>query len=268
MGTSAAEVAAVRNEIDRSRRQLFETVEAFEQRLGQRKEEIKEQVVDRVSPSRIWQRKTAGVRRRWDEVSTSISGTTARREIPMAGSGSRIRGQAQELSGRTSSAVSSAGDQAGAAPAVLRERTERNPLAAGLLAIGAGFLAASLLPPTEREREAAERLRSELEPLKRQATEAGRQVAGELQQVAEESAQQLKERATGAVEQVKQETQSSARVVKDEAQGASAQVKGKATSASRQVKQEAKQQAQAGTDAAEEPAPPRRARRAPIKARA
>ncbi len=37
MGTSATQVAEVRNEIARSRRQLFETAEAFEQRLGERK---------------------------------------------------------------------------------------------------------------------------------------------------------------------------------------------------------------------------------------
>lgn len=260
MGTSATQVAEVRNEIARSRRQLFETAEAFEQRLGERKEEI----VDRVSPSRVWQRKTAGVRRRLDEVSTSISGMTARRENPMAGNGSKVRGQAQEISGRASSAVSNMGDQARTGPPALAERTGRNPFAAGLMAIGAGFLAASLLPPTEREREAAQRLRTELEPLKRQASDVGRQMAGELRPLAEGSVEQLKERAAGSVEQVKQETQGSVRQVKAEAEDASAQVQRKAKSASRQVKQTAAPD----TGSAAEPTRPRRTpRRAPIKAR-
>lgn len=270
MGTSATQVAQVRAEIDRSRRELFATVDVFEERLRERKEEV----VDRVSPPRVWQRKTAGLRRRWDDVRTSIddmttsvtsSGMTARREIPMAGSGRRVKGQAEELSERAGAAVSSAGDQTRRAAPALRERTERNPMVAGLVAVGAGFLAAALLPPTEREREAAQRLRQEIEPLKRQASTAGREVAGELKQVAEGSVEQLKERASGAVDQVKQETQSSARQVKDEAEDAGTTVKRRAASASRKVKQTS-----TNGESVSGPAPrqPRRSpRRAPIKAR-
>ncbi len=260
MGTNATQIAEVRTEIARSRRELSGAVNAFEERLAERKEEI----VDRVSPPRVWQRKTAGVRRRWDEMGTSISrmtnsGPTARRETLMAGNGSRIRGQAQELSGQAGAAVSTVGDQTKMAAPALRERTERNPMAAGLVALGAGFLAAALLPPSEREREAALRLRREMEPLKRQASAIGREMVNELQPVAEGSVEQLKERATGAVEQVKQEAQGSVRQVKDEADDASTNVKQRATSASRRVK---------GTATGDTgSAKPRRSpRRAPIRA--
>ncbi len=261
MGTSATEVAQVREEIARSRRQLFGTAELFEKRLRERKEEV----VDRVSPARVWQRKTAGVRRRWDDVSTAISdmtssGMSAGRENPMAGSGNKIRGQAQELSGRAGDAVSTVGDQTRTAAPALRGRTERNPMAAGLVALGAGFLVAALIPPSEREREAAQRLLQEVEPLKRQAGTIGRDIVNELQPVAEGGVEQLKEKATEAVEQVKQEAQSSARQVKDEAQDAGATVKRRATSASRQVKQTSTGD---GTGSAK---PRRSPRRAPIRA--
>lgn len=259
MGTSTTEVAEVRSEIARSRRELFSTVDTFEERLRQRKEEV----VDKVSPARVWHRKTAGVYQRWDEITTSISGMTARREHSMAsmsGNGSKIRGQAQELSERAGDAMSNVGDQTRMAAPALRQRAERNPMAAGLVALGAGLLAASLLPPTEREREAAQRLRQELEPIKRQASAVGQEMAGELKQVAEGSVGQLKERAGEAVEQVRHETQSKASQVKDEAQDATKTVKRRATSASRQVKQTSK-----GSGA--EPTGPRRSpRRAPIKA--
>lgn len=277
MGTSDAQITAVRGEIDRSRSELFHTVGVFEHRLRERKEEL----VDRVSPSRVWHRKTAGIRQRWDDVSSTISGmsgltssgTTAGRTNPMVGSGSKIRGQAQELSGRAGDAVSSVGDQTrGAAPA-LRERTEHNPMAAGLVALGAGFLAAALLPPSERERQAAQRLRQELEPLRQQASVVGREMAGELQQVAETGVDQLKERATEAVEQVKQETQSSARQVKEEATTAGTKVKKRASSASRQVKEEASTDATVGSasrpmkkKAAAAAAPTTKARRSPRRA--
>ena len=245
MGTSTAQIAEVREEIARSRRQLFGTVEVFEERMRERKEDV----VDRVSPSRVWQRKTAGVRQRWDDMSTSISemtssGMTAGRVSPMAGSGSKIRGQAQEISGRA----------------------EGNPMAAGLVALGAGFLVAALLPPTEREREAAQRLMKEIEPLKRQASTIGRQMANELQPIAEGSVEQLKERATDAVEQVKQESQGSARQVKGEAEEATASVKQRAASASGQVKQTSTGSA-AGSGSGSASGPRRSPRRAPIRAR-
>lgn len=259
MGTSATQIAEVREEIAHSRRELFGAVGAFEERLHERKEEI----VDRVSPPRIWHRKTAGIRRRWDEVGMSINEMTARKETLMAGSGSRIRGQAQELSGRAGTAATSVSDQTRTAAPALRERTERNPVAVGLVALGAGFLAATLLPPTEREREAAQRLRHELEPLKRQASAVGQEIVGELRPMAEGSVEQLKERATNAAEQVKQEAQSSARHVQDQAEDAGTSVKRRAASASRQVKQTSNDGATGG-----EPGPsrPRRSpRRTPIR---
>ena len=76
MGTSAAEVAERRRDIARSRGELSETIEALEQRLA----ETKESVVDKVSPKRVWQRKTAAVRQKLDDVSTSLAAMTGRTE--------------------------------------------------------------------------------------------------------------------------------------------------------------------------------------------
>ncbi|WIX84268.1 hypothetical protein QRX50_19710 [Amycolatopsis carbonis] len=51
------------------------------------------------------------------------------------------------------SAAASAAETLGETPKPVRRGTEGNPLAAGLIAFGAGWLVASLLPGTERERE-------------------------------------------------------------------------------------------------------------------
>lgn len=255
MGKSATEV---RREIAQTRGELSETIEALEVRIG----EVRESVVDKVSPKRVWQRKTAEVRSRLDDLGSSITGskqavagslggaraslteksatTTERTGDLMGRTKSKIRGQAQELSERAGDTAASATDQAKAAPTAVRQRTESNPMAAGLLALGAGFLAATLIPPSERERKAATKVQSGLEPLKREATNVGREIAGELQQSAQGSVEQLKVRAEEAVERVKQDTQASTAEVKDQAQEATTQVKRKARSASRQVKETAK----------------------------
>jgi len=278
MGKSATEV---RREIAQTRGELSETIEALEVRIG----EVRESVVDKVSPKRVLQRKTAEVRQRIDDLGTSITGsitgskqaaagsltnakasltartstTTERTGDLMGRTKSKIQGQAQDLSERAGDSAASATGQAKAAPAALRQRTESNPMAAGLVALGAGFLAATLLPPSESERKAATKVQTGLEPLKNQATTVGRSIAGELQQSAQGSVEQLKARAQEAVEQVKQDAQSSTAEVKGQAQEATTSVKRKARSASRQVKETAKDGS--ATSSARAPRSPRQAPR-------
>lgn len=253
MGTSAAEL---RRDIARTRGEMSETIEALEERLA----ETKESVVDRVSPKRVWHRKTAGVRQRLDDMSNSIAEVTGRTGNQMAQGKSKVRGQVQEVAGRAEGTAGQLGEQARAAGPAVRQRAESNPLAAGLVAVGAGFLVAAILPPSERERQAAQRVQSQLEPLKQQAGEIGKQMAGELQQVAQQGVEQVKGRANEAVEQVKQESSSSAQQVKEEAETATTSVKRQAKSASRQVKKT--------TTGEQAPTRPRRApRRAPSRAR-
>ena len=58
-------------------------------------------------------------------------------------------------SDKASSVASSVGDAATGAPSAARQKTQGNPLAAGLIAFGAGWLISSLLPATEKEKQAA-----------------------------------------------------------------------------------------------------------------
>jgi hypothetical protein len=97
---------------------------------------------------------------------------------------------------------------------MIQQQTRGNPLAAGLVAFGAGLLLATAFPPTEAEQRAAGALQERVEPLKDQALEAGREMKDHLQESARESAQQVKETATDATQEVKQQAQSSADNVK------------------------------------------------------
>jgi hypothetical protein len=70
---------------------------------------------------------------------------------------------------------SSAADMASSALEQARKRTWGNPLAAGLVVFGAGWLLSSLLPATEREQQAAAQLKD-------LAVEKGSPVAQQLGQ--------------------------------------------------------------------------------------
>lgn len=103
------------------------------------------------------------------------------------------------------------------AVAGVREQTEGNPLAAGLVAFGVGWLVSSLMPATAAEQEAARRAadvaRDRGGPVLEQAKQAAAEVGETLQGEAQEAAQHIKERAQEAAgtvkETVKEETQSS-----------------------------------------------------------
>ena len=104
------------------------------------------------------------------------------------------------------------------APSRMKRRAQGNPLAAGMIAFGLGMLVSSLIPSTEKEREAVSQLQENLEPVKEKASEVAQNMAENLRQPAQEAAESVKAAATEGVESVKQEGQSAAADVKDQAQ--------------------------------------------------
>lgn len=258
MGKSATEV---RREITQTRGELGETIEALEERINQ----TKESVVDKVTPSRIWERKTAGIRSRVDHLGATIGGSRQAVTGSVTGARAAVM-QKSTTTERTGESMARTKSTGRATAQDLSERAESNPMAAGLLALGAGFLAATLLPPTERERQAAGRLQSGLQPLKEQATSIGKDIAGDLQQSAQGSVEQLKGQAAEAAERVKEDARSSSEEVKEQAQSATSRVKGRATRASREVKETTTDQAQPAKPRSAR-APATRSRRAPVRAR-
>lgn len=107
--------------------------------------------------------------------------------------------------------VMEAADDAGAAvgdvPHRLAGKTQGNPLAAGLMAFGAGLLVASLIPASDKEKEAAVALKEAAEPLTTELAGVARDVAQDLQQPAQEALENVKAAATDAADHVKKESQ-------------------------------------------------------------
>jgi gas vesicle protein len=114
--------------------------------------------------------------------------------------------------------ASSVGDAVSNAPAQVKQRARGNPLAAGLIAFGAGLLISGLIPSSQREQEAVSTLQEKAEPLKEKATEAAKEVASNLQEPAQQAAQSVKETAAEGVQNVKDEGASAKQDVQGQVQ--------------------------------------------------
>ncbi len=166
-------------------------------------------------------------------------GNVARRQVDkVMGSAAdlkdRVMGSADDATSSAGGAISDAAgsvkDAAGSAPSAVKSRTRGNPVAAGLVAFGLGWLVSSLIPASSAEQQAATALKERAQPLTEGVTQAAKDVAGQLQEPLQQAAAELKSTATGAAATVKDEAASSAQDLTGSAKGAVGEVKDQATS--------------------------------------
>ena len=129
----------------------------------------------------------------------------------------RVMGSAQDAGSSLADAQSSAADAAQSAPRAVRRHTQGNPLAAGLIAFGAGLLVASMLPASKREQEAALAVKEKAEPLTQELTDVAKDAAQNLKEPAQNATQAVKETVTEAADTVKAEGTSAAQDVQGRA---------------------------------------------------
>jgi len=106
------------------------------------------------------------------------------------------------------------------APDAAKRAAQGSPLAVGLVAFGAGLVIASLLPETEAERRAAQKLQPTLEDAASGAAEAAREVVEDVKPAVQEAASGLKERAMESADAVKSEARDAASGAADSAKQA------------------------------------------------
>jgi hypothetical protein len=157
---------------------------------------------DRVSPSAIVERRKQAVRGGISSMRDKVMGTASSATDSMSGA----------VSGTGSNVASTAQD-----------RFDGAPLAAGLVAFGAGVVVASMLPASRVEAEAAHRVvetaKEQGQPLLDQARAAGEEVVGHVRESATDSAQQVKQSAQESAQTVTDEAQSSKDSVREQARG-------------------------------------------------
>jgi hypothetical protein len=119
-------------------------------------------------------------------------------------------------------------------------QTQGNPMAAGLIAFGVGWLVSSLLPATERERQLAQ----QAETAVRENKDA---LLAPAKQVAQEIGEELKPAAQQAVDEVKATAQDAAQTVKAEGRSAAEDVKGQAQESKEKVQSSSSSSSSTGT---------------------
>lgn len=142
-------------------------------------------------------------------VGTGAGGASAKEAVADRAYAARdtVSGKASEARGAVSRA-----------PTAVKQKAQGNPLAAGVIAFGLGMLVSSLIPSTEKERQAVSQLQENLEPVKEKASEVARDLGERLKPAAQEAAQSVKMAATEGAETLKQEGAAAAAEVKDQAQ--------------------------------------------------
>jgi len=138
---------------------------------------------------------------------------------------------ASSVTGAASSAASTVAGTASSAASATRRQAEGNPLAAGLIAFGIGWLVSSILPASDKEKELASRVKDQAQPALQPVAEKAQQALSEVKDNLQEPAQQ-------AVESVKSTAQDAASTVQDHARSKASDVKDDAVDAGQTVRQQ------------------------------
>jgi Protein of unknown function (DUF3618) len=189
-----------------------------------------DELTDKVNPTRVVERRKEAARGRIGALRDKVMGAApdmgaVASKVPGVGSGSGSGSSGPGMAQRASDAASGVGgsvsNTASGAVDTLGAKAQGNPLAAGLVAFGAGMLISALLPATEKETEVAQRAvdaaKEHGQPVLDEAKSVGQEMGQDLKESATQSAQQVAATAQDSAQTVKEEGRSSAQNVKDEA---------------------------------------------------
>lgn len=191
---------------------------------------------EKVNPSKIAHRQTDKVRSAVTGVKDKVFGAASDAGETAGGT---VHGAAEGLR----DAGSSAADAARSAPQDVRRKARGNPLAAGLVAFGAGMLAAALLPASRSEKDAVRAVKEDdgVQHAVSEVKDVARDVGESLREPATEAAAALKETATAGAQSVKETASSGAQDVASEARHATEEVKDQAQHAREGVQDQAQE---------------------------
>jgi hypothetical protein len=169
---------------------------------------------DRVSPSAIVERRKSAAKARVGNIRHRVMGTAH-------GVRSTTASGVSSAGGSVQGTVGSARDAASGAASTVQDKYAGAPLAAGLVAFGAGMVIAAMLPATEREAVAAGKVvdaaKENAQPVVDAAKSQAQQVAQQVGENASDAAQQVKQAASEGADRVSSEGQSAVESVRGDA---------------------------------------------------
>src|SRR3954464_10551292 len=211
----------IRRQIEDTRRELSYDVDALN---------------EKVNPARAVDRRVTAAKGRLTSVKEKVRGSAPHATPPAHGMASNaagtVQGAASSAAGTVQDAASSAVGAVQQAPDAVVRQTQGNPLAAGLIAFGVGWLVSSLLPASEKEKQLAQQAESAVREHKDALLEPAKQAAQEI-------GDQLKPAAQQAVDSVKTTAQDAATTVTEEGKAAAADVQGQAQQSKETVQSQA-----------------------------
>jgi ElaB/YqjD/DUF883 family membrane-anchored ribosome-binding protein len=209
--TTSNDPEAIRRQIEQTQRELSYDVDALN---------------EKVNPSRVMDRRVSAAKGRFGRVRERVMGsahdTRATAQYRTQSAAGTVQDRAQDAAESVQGAAQQAAHAVQQAPDTIVRQAQGNPLAAGLIAFGVGWLVSSLLPASERERQLAEQaesaVREHKDELLAPAKQAAQEVGEQLRPAAEQAVQEVKTTAQDAAQTVKQEGQSAAQDVQGQAQ--------------------------------------------------
>lgn len=169
---------------------------------------------EKVSPAKVVGRRVDRVKGTATSVKERVMGA-ADDGTGLRAAGDSVGSGASSAKDAVSSAAASVSEAASTAPQTVRRQTRGNPLAAGVIAFGIGWLLSSMPPATKREQDVAELAENKAKELAQPLKESAQEVAGNLQEPLQHSVEQVKSAATDAAAQTAEHAKSAAADVKE-----------------------------------------------------
>jgi hypothetical protein len=183
---------SIRRDIEATRTDLSRNVDAL---------------TDKVSPSQVMDRKVQRAKSRLGSVKERVMGAS---DDPYD------QGVVGGVTDTMSTATSSAVDAATSAPAHAKRQTQGNPLAAGLIAFGVGWLVSSLIPSSEQEQQAATAAKDQAQRHSDTLTRPLKEAAGDAKDNLQGPAHEAVASVVGRAQQGADTVQGEARTAKDD----------------------------------------------------
>ena len=167
--TTSSDPDVIRRQIEDTRRELSYDVDALN---------------EKVNPARVMDRRVSAAKGRFTSVKEKVMGTASDTTSSAQGMAHNAVGSVQDTASSAAGAVQNAASSAVStvqqAPDMVVRQAQGNPLAAGLIAFGVGWLVSSLLPASQKEQELAQQAETMLRENKDALLQPAKEVAQEV----------------------------------------------------------------------------------------
>jgi hypothetical protein len=221
----------IRQDIQRTQGELGDDVNALTEKANA--------LTDKYNPRKAVNRRANRIRDAFGGARDKVMGTATSASHATSAKAGQVRDRASQTASDVGQAASHTASDVGhaasqrasdvghavaAAPHKAREQTQGSPLAAGLIAFGAGMLISSLLPASDAERRMAGRVKNTAADhsgqIKQGFSGAAQQMREGLREPTQHAAESVKSAAGQAVSNVRDQSQWAAKDVKNQAQQA------------------------------------------------